>query len=86
MKTYSSAYSLAYHQTLDGMVEEQMQASVKHVADLWYTCWVQAGMPDLNNLEWKNIGRESREEEQYTTPIKSRSHAATGLDILNEKD
>ena len=86
MKTYSSAYSLAYHKTLDGMVEEQMQASVKHVADLWFTCWVQAGMPNLNNIEWKNIEQESLEEEQYVTPIKSRSHAATGLDILNEKD
>lgn len=86
IKTYSEAYSLAYHRALEGMVEEQMQASVKHVADLWFTCWVKAGMPDLNNLEKKNLNEEAEEEELPASQIKSRSHAATGLDILDKED
>jgi hypothetical protein len=32
---------------LNGMVERQMQASVKMIGDLWYTAWVDAGQPDI---------------------------------------
>lgn len=83
IKTYSRGYAEAYHKLLDGMVEEQMQLSVLHVADLWFTCWVNAGLPDLNNLK-------PVEEQETTVPleskhkVKSRSHAETGFDVLFE--
>ena len=35
---------------LAGQVERQMKASIKAVADLWYTCWINAGQPDLSTL------------------------------------
>lgn len=38
-------YSEAYHNALDGMVEDRMRASIKAVADCWYTAWVDAGQP-----------------------------------------
>jgi len=50
IKTYSSNYSKAYHESLDGMVERQMKASIKLVGDMWFTCWVDAGQPNLDSL------------------------------------
>ena len=84
VRTYSAAYAEAYHEMLKGMVEEQMRLSIKHVGDLWFTCWVNAGMPDLKNLnnkEWKDEEQEMLISNEGK--IKSRSHAETGLDVLD---
>lgn len=82
VKTYSFAYSEAYHQMMQGMVEQQMRLSVKHVGDLWYTCWVNAGMPNLNQLDndsnWKD--EDAEELKLNAGKVKSRDHAETGTD------
>lgn len=49
-KVYAADFSEQYHQALSGQVERQMRASVKMVGDFWYTCWVDAGQPDLRPL------------------------------------
>nr|WP_229311417.1 zinc dependent phospholipase C family protein [Larkinella rosea] len=49
-KVYSDEFSRKYHDRLRGQVERQMRASVKMVGDFWYTCWVDAGQPDLTKL------------------------------------
>ncbi|GEO02792.1 hypothetical protein AAE02nite_04560 [Adhaeribacter aerolatus] len=51
VKTYSKVYSTIYHQKLKGQVERQMRYAVWLVGSFWYTCWVDAGQPDLNNLQ-----------------------------------
>ncbi|KAA5545651.1 zinc dependent phospholipase C family protein [Adhaeribacter rhizoryzae] len=51
VKTYSKAYTTNYHQKLKGQVERQMRYAVWLVGSFWYTCWVDAGQPDLNNLQ-----------------------------------
>lgn len=50
VKVYSYEYSKSYHDLLNGQVERQMRASIKMVGDFWYTCWVDAGQPDLKKL------------------------------------
>ncbi|MGB0165974.1 MAG: zinc dependent phospholipase C family protein [Luteibaculum sp.] len=50
-KTYSESYSQAYHENLNGMVEERLRASVFHLACLWYSAWVDAGQPDLEKFD-----------------------------------
>jgi len=50
IRTYSREFSKAYHEKLNGQVERRFRASIKGVADFWYTCWVDAGQPDLNKL------------------------------------
>jgi hypothetical protein len=50
IKVYSEAFCKAYHQMLSGQVERRLRASVKMVADFWYSSWVDAGQPDLNSL------------------------------------
>jgi hypothetical protein len=50
-KTYSRAYAATYHQKLNGQVERQMRLAVALVGSFWYTCWVDAGQPDLRKLQ-----------------------------------
>jgi len=50
VRVYSRAFTEAYAAAIQGQVERQMRASIKMVADFWYTAWVNAGQPDLSNL------------------------------------
>jgi hypothetical protein len=47
-KVYSKRISTAYHQKLEGIVEQRMQAAVMAVASYWYTAWVDAGQPKID--------------------------------------
>lgn len=48
VRTYSRKFSTDYHDRLNGMVERQMRRSIKIIGDFWYSCWVDAGMPELS--------------------------------------
>jgi hypothetical protein len=50
VKVYSVAYSRAYHKLLRGMVQRQMRASIQSVGSYWFSAWVDAGQPDLDEL------------------------------------
>lgn len=50
IRAYSTDFSRGYHEMLDGMVERQMLRTIKMVGDFWYTCWIDAGQPDLEKL------------------------------------
>lgn len=58
MKTYSEEYSSAYHDMLNGMVERRLTQSIIKVGSYWYTAWVNAGQPNLNEL----MGKEPSEQ------------------------
>jgi hypothetical protein len=62
VRVYSRAFAEKYHQMLDGQVERRMRASIKMVADLWYTCWVDGGQPDLTPLLPYQLGKAEREQ------------------------
>lgn len=49
-RTHSREFSEKYHRMLAGQVEKRMRASVQMVGDVWYTCWINAGQPDLGQL------------------------------------
>lgn len=51
IRTYCPEYAAAYQNALQGMVEERMTDAIKSIGSVWYTCWVDAGQPDLNNLQ-----------------------------------
>ena len=44
-------YAKAFHDKLSGMVEERMRASILALGSAWYTAWVDAGQPDLHDLQ-----------------------------------
>jgi hypothetical protein len=50
VKTWSVAYSRAYHKMLNGMVQRQMRESIRSIGSFWFSAWVDAGQPDLNKL------------------------------------
>src|ERR1035437_4996978 len=55
MKVYSKEYNEDYDKLLNGMVERRMRAAIITVGSLWYTAWVNAGKPDLNRFNDKDI-------------------------------
>lgn len=62
MQVYSREYSYTYHQMLGDQVERRMRASIKEVADIWYTAWVDAGQPDLTSLIDQKFSEEDLKE------------------------
>ena len=46
-KTYTPQYIANYHKLLDNQVEKRYRTSIKHVADLWYSAWLDAGEPEF---------------------------------------
>jgi hypothetical protein len=50
IRQYSFAFSKEYNQALNGMVERRMKSSIHMVASYWYTAWINAGQPSLEEL------------------------------------
>ena len=50
LKQYSVAYSKAYHDKMNHMVEKQMRSAILEIGSFWYSAWVDAGQPELKNL------------------------------------
>ncbi len=50
IRQYAEKYTAAYDQLMNGMVERRMRQSILSVASFWYTAWVNAGQPDLDDL------------------------------------
>ncbi|MBK9273422.1 MAG: S1/P1 Nuclease [Flavobacteriales bacterium] len=70
MRTYSREYTAAYEAAMEGMVERRMNASIIVLGSFWYSAWVDAGQPDLDRLEQKDVSDSLKrviaaEEEQF---------------------
>jgi hypothetical protein len=63
-RVYSKEFTTKYHVMLKNQVERQMQASVKMIGDFWFTCWVDAGQPDLLPLKKYEPSKQEDEEEK----------------------
>ena len=80
IRQYSSAYSIAFNNKLDGMVERRMRQAIFAVASFWYTAWIQAGQPDLTSLASQSFDEndlkefELLNEEWKAGKIKGRDH------------
>jgi hypothetical protein len=57
---HAYAYAHVYHELLDGMVERQMRAAIQQTADYWYTAWVNAGKPDLSDMDPDYVTERNR--------------------------
>ncbi|MCA5003632.1 zinc dependent phospholipase C family protein [Sphingobacterium bovistauri] len=76
IQTYSDSYTEAYDIAMNGMVERRFKASIHAVASFWYSAWIDAGQPNLNNVNFnfseerieinvdskKSLGREEWHE------------------------
>ena len=50
VRTQCTAYARAWAEAMDGMVEDRFRAAIRSVGSVWYSCWVDAGQPDLADL------------------------------------
>ena len=50
IRQYSTAFTKAFDEKMDGMVERRMKMAIFSIASFWYTAWVNAGQPDLKPL------------------------------------
>ena len=50
VRTYAVEYSDAYDQALNNMTERKLRKSIIALGSIWYTCWVNAGSPDLGTM------------------------------------
>lgn len=48
---YCPEFARAYAEAMDGMVEDRFRATIWAVASAWYTAWIDAGQPDLLELD-----------------------------------
>jgi len=64
IKTQCPEYCEAYHNAMDGMVEQRMQDAVLAVGSFWYSAWVDAGQPNLNEIS--GVNEEVLEKENQT--------------------
>ena len=44
------AYAQAYHERLEGMVEQRMRDAILAVGNVWFTAWVNAGQPPMSHF------------------------------------
>ena len=50
IKVYSKEFTTAYHKALNFQVERRMRAAILTVGSFWYSCWIDAGQPDMDIL------------------------------------
>ncbi len=77
IKTQCRAYAEAYSKSMNGMVEERMRQSIHAIGSCWYTAWVDAGQPKLEEMEYETTEAEDKSKEtlgEKTRKIFGRSH------------
>jgi hypothetical protein len=80
VKAYSEEYSNAYNEMLNGMIERRLTQSIIKVGSYWYTAWVNAGQPNLDELLEKSPSKKLQKEDleldniYNTNKIKGRQH------------
>ncbi len=82
IKNYSRPFSKKYHEMLDRQVERQMKASVKMIADFWYTAWVDTGQPDLTDLKTIKLTEKDKQDDETD----KRAWLQRILDVRKEAD
>ena len=65
-------YAKKYHEMLNGMAERQIRQAISETSNFWYTAWVNAGKPNLNDLDPEPLRK--RNEENYKKDYKLWQH------------
>lgn len=64
MRQYSYAYSKVWHQQMNHMVERQMRLSILSIGAYWFSAWVDAGQPELENMQKKESSYAEKKAEE----------------------
>ncbi|MBP7184613.1 MAG: hypothetical protein KBA06_03815 [Saprospiraceae bacterium] len=73
VRTQCKDYAAAYSERLQGSVEKRMRDAILSVGSVWYSCWVDAGQPDLNDLkiEVNKVDEEKEVEKNLDAAFKA---------------
>ncbi len=81
IRTYSREFSQAYHQRLNGQVERQLRYAARLIGAFWYTCWVDAGQPDLSQQRQQpSTAEELASERERQAAVAAPAAAIPGHD------
>jgi len=61
---YSKEYVTKFNTALNGMVENQMRKAIVATSNFWYTAWVNAGKPNLDGLDAKELTNRNKKNLQ----------------------
>lgn len=61
--TQCPEYARAYHDSMGDMVQEQMRKSIISLGSVWYSAWIDAGQPDIDDII-DDVDTEKQMEEQ----------------------
>lgn len=62
VKYYTTAFAKEYSRRLGNTINTQLIRSSELIADFWYTCWVDAGKPDLQPLLKNSFTSEDKKQ------------------------
>lgn len=65
VQVYSEEFCSAYHQLLNGQVERRLKSAIIDVGSIWYTAWVNAGMPELSPMQIFNETQAGESVEDF---------------------
>lgn len=82
-KVYSKDFCQAYHDMLAGQVERRIRASIIRVGSFWFSAWVEAGQPNLNDLMDVEFEPDVIE---YERKLKIKDREAQGLSMNDPVD
>ena len=63
-RSYTTAFAKAYSDALKPTINQQLLASANVIADFWYTSWVDAGKPDMEDIT-KDFTKADKKELRY---------------------
>ena len=69
IRTQCKAYAAAYNKRMDGMVESRMRGAILSIGSAWYTAWVDAGQPNLQDLLYDD--KKTKEDEALEISVRS---------------
>lgn len=61
-RSYTTAFAKAYSKALGNSINDRLIATADMIADFWYTCWVDAGKPDLNKWLSPSFNRANKKK------------------------
>ncbi|MBB4077805.1 hypothetical protein GGR28_000406 [Lewinella aquimaris] len=74
VRTQCTEFSRAWSEAMNGMVEDRFRAAIRSVGSVWYSCWVDAGQPDLSELSGGPLSHPTDSLPVLQTSPDSRAH------------
>ncbi len=86
VKSYTTAFAKAYSKSLGNTVNQQLISATNLIADMWYTCWVDGGKPDLSKLRESAPTKKQRKELCHEVKMFKKNSLLKNGKLLSVKD